>query len=206
MSNINIPLGTGTWIQADHRGAHGGVIIGGPGSGKSALIKHLAKGCRAEVWHAAPHGIDPLPGAAQVALGSRDCEKLLARAGRLLTSRQSVPVLLILEDPHWFFQESEAATETAWRIARAGRKLGVSLIVTTQTSTVDAFGRSSALREALTGGNVVQLRTSTLGSLERLGLRGVKIDVDLSRLARPGEGYIKPAGADRFTHFRFGPA
>jgi hypothetical protein len=38
MPNIAVPIGTATWIlESEHR-THGGVVIGGTGSGKTCLV------------------------------------------------------------------------------------------------------------------------------------------------------------------------
>ncbi|KWX05981.1 hypothetical protein TH66_00250 [Carbonactinospora thermoautotrophica] len=202
----------------------GGVIIGGPGSGKSMLSENIAISAAATGCTVILYG-DPQEGASSPALAryahwpalgtdqildmlralERACQwraKENAAYGlRGFTPSLARPgILVIIDECHRVFRIEEARELADW-LAREGRKVGIALLVLSQYAGLETFGGKESLRASIMAGNTVVLRTASKTTRNILaGLEGI----DPATLpAIPGYAYqVDTTGKGRTAPFR----
>ena len=220
-------VGRATWKVLTRNSIWGGLIVGGTGSGKSRLLEGLICSMRASGLITVFYG-DPQGGTSSDALasnatwGARGNDQIIEMLRRVdcalewrgiqnsayglsgFTASANRPgIMVVLDECHMILSDErygEEATAICENIARVGRKLGIGLILASQTGDLPTFGGSQALRDGIRLGNTVVLRTTNRTTKGILGL-----DFEPHLLPEiPGFGYIVAAvgSTDRTAPFR----
>ncbi|KWX05848.1 hypothetical protein TH66_00455 [Carbonactinospora thermoautotrophica] len=215
--------GEARWRLYSENSMWGGVLIGGPGSGKSSLIENIAISAASTGYTVILYG-DPQEGASSPALARHadwpalgvdqilDMLRALERASRwrakenaayglrgFTPSVERPGVLAIIDECHRVFGIEEARELADW-IAREGRKVGIALLVASQYAGLPTFGGSESLRSSIMAGNAVVLRTAS--KTTRGILAGLEFD-PAELPAIPGYAYLIDAtGKGRTAPFR----
>lgn len=185
-----------------------GVIIGGTGIGKSRVVENLIisalSGGDTDFWY-----LDPAMGGSSPALANHadwfttmdqlnECldsalEMLDARAEEnalegwtgFTPSPERPGLVIVVEECHNPF----AHRPGDWaRIAREGRKVGISILCISQYSGIITFGGDEALRSSIMEGNVIAMRSTS----NQNGPMMPGLEVDPKTLPKiPGYGYIQ---------------
>lgn len=197
------------------------VIIGDTGSGKSRVAENKVisalSGGDTVFWYLDPQGGSSSPALAEHAdwFGTMlNAEDMLHAAVEILKARgeensyegwtgftpspQRPGLLFVVEECHNPFKEW---TPLWAKIAREGRKVGISFLCLSQYPGLETFGNSEALRMNIMAGNAIALHVSskTAGNL----MPG--LDVDPRNLPDvPGYGYVQgsPQTGTRTAPFR----
>ena len=179
-------------------GVANGLILGGPGTGKSNTLKVLnaeaVQTGRFLIWPADPtgrHDLPPLwaPIADRLATTPADTLALLAAADQLITDRltpshaattgpargnytdptaEHPGVLLTIDEAADVLAGNRHATELAERVATRGGPAGVGLVVTSRGADAAYFGGSTRLRAALAATNRYAFGPNSLDLLAAL--------------------------------------
>lgn len=172
-----------SWWQLNTPGAgvENGLILGGPGTGKSNTLRVLnaeaVQTGRFLIWPADPTGRHDLPSvwapiADRIATTPADTLALLAAADQLITDRLTARpgtagiesgyadptpehpgVLLTIDEAAPVLAGDRRATALAERVATRGGPAGVGLVVTSRGADPAYFGGSTRLRAALAATN-----------------------------------------------------
>lgn len=136
-------------------------------------------------------------------------ENRLSRAVGFHPTRERPGLLVIIDECHAIFDPARnpllaaASQQLALRIAREGRKVGVALLMASQSPTLDAFGGAGngadTLRACLLQGNGVILRSKTNNAKQVFN-----VDIDPRRFPKlPGYAYLcDPEEGARSAPFR----
>lgn len=198
-------------------------IIGDTGSGKSRIAENKVisalSGGDTVYWYLDPQGGGSSPALAEHAdwFGTTvNAEDMLFAAVEILNARgeenafegwtgftpspQRPGLLFVVEECHNVFQVKDWRPWWA-KLAREGRKVGISIICLSQYPGLETFGNSDALRMNIMAGNAIALHVSskTAGDL----MPG--LDVDPRHLPDiPGYGYVQgtPQTGTRTAPFR----
>jgi len=201
-----------------------GLVIGGTGSGKTVVLDSMALSLAASdhtvLWYAdGQRGSSSnfIPGIADYTAldedGWMDMLQSLetiaqARAAenrrngaRDATQRGFVPTperpgLVVIVDECQEILSNHKIAERWKKLTKIVRKVGISLIMATQSADPGSFGNSHGFREQLIQGNAIVLRTANSNQGNFLGM-----DLDPSKLPQiPGFGYL--ASGQRVAPFR----
>ncbi|MET8703634.1 hypothetical protein ABZW10_33005 [Kitasatospora sp. NPDC004723] len=202
-------------IHAQHRGAVHGMIHGSTGTGISTLTRHLIT-AEAASGHVDPWLADVVgdlgdladqhtgyyaPGIEEAAAMMRTLDRVLAlrtldaytdQDGRW-TPDSPLPLLSVTV-VGWDILSSEVheVIAIAERVAMLGRRVGIALRTVSHSPALDAI-RSAMLRQALTGGTVVELPNREPQRISALSPAGE----DAPRLPiRSGLAYVTGTGAE----------
>lgn len=186
-----------------------GLIIGGTGIGKSRVVENIVisalSGGDTEYWY-----LDPNRGGSSPALAEHadwfatgdEADTVLAAAISILEARadenavealtgftpspERPGLLIVVEECHNVFTPN---TAKAWsRIAREGRKVGLSLLCVSQKSSLDTFGNEDAIRSSVMEGNALVLRSTS----NQTGQMMAGLQVDPKTLPKiPGYAYVQ---------------
>jgi hypothetical protein len=186
------------------------LFIGGTGSGKSRSVENKVisalSGGDTVYWYLDPNGGGSSPALAEHAdwfVTTQGAQDMLNAALAILNARgeenavegwtgftpspQRPGLLIVVEECHVPFGDS--AMTAGWtRIAREGRKLGVSLVCASQYPGLETFGGSEAMRLNVMAGNVVVFNTlsNSTGQL----MPGLEVDPKTLPMIS-GYGYVQ---------------
>ncbi len=199
------------------------VIIGDTGIGKSRVAENMVisalSGGDTVYWYLDPQGGASSPALAEHAdwfATMRDAGDMLDAAIAILDargdensfegwmgfrpSRQRPGLLIVVEECHGPF--GVGGWTTRWtRIAREGRKVGISLLCLSQYPGLDTFGSDEAMRMNVMAGNSIVLHTTSNSA----GQIMAGLEVNPKTLPNiPGYGYVQgnPEVGNRTAPFR----
>jgi hypothetical protein len=178
-----------TWrLNTPGEGVHHGLIVGGPGLGKSSLLRLLMVEAitsrRFGLWAADPtgrHGLKAMLSdvAGRLAENRAETVEMLEAASRVITERtkegdytgptsDSPDILIAMEDCGQVFTANLHATRLAEQVVTRGGPVGVGLVMTTRSTDLAYFGGSRLLRARLAEGNQVALGSDARDHLANL--------------------------------------
>lgn len=201
-----------------------GLVIGGTGSGKTVVLDTLALSLASNdhtvLWYADGQGGSSnfIPSIADYTAvdGPESWEKMLtaletiaaARAQELraagaqdptvrgLTPTPERPGIAVIVDECQMIMSSSKIADRWEALSKIVRKVGMCLILATQSADQKSFGYNTGLREQLIQGNSIVLRTTGNSQASFVGL-----DLDPKSLPKiPGFGYL--VSGDRMASFR----
>ncbi len=187
-----------------------GVIIGGTGIGKSRVVENIIisalSGGDTEFWYLDPARGGSSPALAEAAdwfvtmdqvdvfldtviavLEARTDENAVEGWTGFTPSPERPGLLIGVEECHNPFQGAERAEKWA-KIAREGRKVGISLLCVSQYPGLITFGGNEALRSSVMEGNALVLRSTS----NQTGGLMAGLTVDPKSLPKiPGYAYVQ---------------
>lgn len=206
----------------------GGIVVGGPGSGKSALLAQMIISVMwrgdTVVW-----AIDGQDGASLMDVwdrvdwaGGKDRAETMLRAAYWIVeirSRQNTArkwkgfdpavqdrpgLFIVVDESHMIFEGDHNKQNKLYGedIARRGRKAGVEILTASQYAAIRTFGGSKAFRSSVMEGNAIALRTTNKGE-KGFFPSGFHGDPSKIPAGMPGTGYaIDVTGAGKTAPFR----
>ncbi|WP_199043188.1 MarR family transcriptional regulator [Glycomyces salinus] len=206
----------------------GGVVVGGPGSGKSALLAQMIISVMwrgdTVVW-----AIDGQDGASLMDVwdrvdwaGGKDRAETMLKAAHWIVeirSRQNTArkwkgfdpavqgrpgLFIVIDESHMIFEGDNNKQNKFYGedIARRGRKAGVEILTASQYAAIRTFGGSKVFRSSVMDGNAIALRTSNKGE-KGFFPSGFQGDPSKIPAGMPGTGYaIDVTGAGKTAPFR----
>jgi hypothetical protein len=178
-----------TWrLNTPSEGVHHGLIVGGPGTGKSSLLRILMVEAitsrRFGLWAADPTGRHDLKAwlsavAGRLAESRAETVELLEAASRIIAERtkdggytdpssETPGILIVVEDCGQVFTANRHATRVAEQVVAQGGPVGVGLVVTTRSTDLAYFGGSGLLRAGLAEGNLAAFGSDARDHLTEL--------------------------------------
>lgn len=173
-----------------------GFILGGTGIGKSRVVENIVisalSGGDTDYWYLDParggsspalaehadffatmDNADDMLDAAIAGLNARTEENAYEGWTGFTPSRDRPGLLIVVEECHNVFADQKRVMEWA-RIAREGRKVGISLLCVSQYPGLETFGTKEALRSSVMEGNALVMRVTSNSAGQMMA--GLRID------------------------------